>query len=65
MAVAVNTDISFKQVKKLKDMLANPDAFKAAAPAPAAAAAAAAAAPKPEEKEKEEEEETPMMDLFG
>jgi large subunit ribosomal protein LP0 len=66
LAVALATEITFKQVQKLKDMIANPDAFKAAAPAAAASSSAPAAAAKPVEEEKEEEEEVGGMGgLFG
>eukprot|EP01116_Phalansterium_solitarium_P001751 TRINITY_DN11569_c0_g1_i1.p1 TRINITY_DN11569_c0_g1~~TRINITY_DN11569_c0_g1_i1.p1 ORF type:complete len:322 (-),score=102.53 TRINITY_DN11569_c0_g1_i1:177-1142(-) len=56
LAVAVETETKFERSAKFLEYLANPDAFKAAAPvaaAPAAAPAAgkAAAAPKVEEKE--------------
>lgn len=53
-ALCLDTDFIFPQMKQLKEMLDNPQAFAAAA---APAAAAAAAAPKEEAKEEEEEEE--------
>ena len=59
LAIAVETEFSFPQAEKVKEMLANPEAFAAAA-APAAAggdsgpAAAAEAAPEPEEEEEED-----------
>jgi len=56
LAIAVETDISFKYADKVKDMLANPEAYASAAPAAAAGGAAAAAAPVEEEEEEEEEE---------
>lgn len=59
VAVAVATEISFKQVDKLKEMIKNPGAFAVAAPAPAAAAAAPAKA-EAKKEEKEEEEEADM-----
>ncbi|KLO06104.1 large subunit ribosomal protein LP0 [Schizopora paradoxa] len=55
IAVALVTDFSFEGAEKIKDMLANPDAYAAAAPA-AVAAAPAAEESKPEEKEEEKEE---------
>lgn len=57
MAVALETDYSFPEVEALKDRLANPEAYAAAAPAADAGAAAGAAAAK-EEKPAEEEEES-------
>ena len=62
VAVAVETSYEFEEAKIYKEMLANPDAFKTAAPA--AADSAAAAAPEPEEEEEEEEEEDMDFDLF-
>jgi len=76
LAVAVATDFTFKQAQKLKDLLSNPEALKAATAAAAAAAAPKAAAPvakadekkaapKKEEPKKEEEDEDMGFDLFG
>jgi len=76
LSIAVATDYSFKQAQKLKDLLSNPEALKAAAEAaaaakkPAASAAAetkAAAPAKKEEPKKEEKPESDDMgfDLFG
>lgn len=62
LAVAVATEITFKQAEKAKAYLANPSAFAAAAAPAAAAPAAAAKAPEPEP---EEEEEAMDFDLFG
>jgi len=55
LAIALTTEYSFEGAEKIKEYLANPDAFAAAA-APAAAEAAPAAAAKVEEKEEEKEE---------
>jgi len=55
IAVALVTDYSFEGADKIKDILANPDAYAAAAPTEAAPAAAAEA-PKEEAKEEEKEE---------
>jgi len=55
LAVAVETDISFKEAEMAKEFLKDPSKF-AAAVAPVAAAAPAAAAEKKEEKKKEESE---------
>lgn len=60
VAVCVETEYEFEEAKIYKEMLANPDAFKSAAPA-----AEAAAEPEPEPEEEEEEEEEEMeFDLF-
>jgi len=57
LAVALETDYTFPEVEALKDRLANPEAYAAAAPAADAGAAAGGAAAK-EEKPAEEEEES-------
>jgi len=65
VAIALETEITFERVAKLKELLANPEALAAAqaaaaataAPAAAAPAAAAPAAAKEEKKEEKEEEE--------
>jgi large subunit ribosomal protein LP0 len=54
LAVAVETDITWPEIEQLKDRIANPDAYAAAAPA---ATEAAADAPKEAEEEKKDEEE--------
>merc|ERR1712157_549511 len=51
LAVAAVTDISFKEAETLKEFLADPSKFAAAAPAAAAEAAAAAKEPEPESEE--------------
>ncbi|CAG5109529.1 Oidioi.mRNA.OKI2018_I69.chr2.g4051.t1.cds [Oikopleura dioica] len=61
-AVAAVTEITFPQVEKLKEYLANPEAFAVAAPA--AAAAAEEAAPAAVESEESSDEDM-GMDLFG
>jgi large subunit ribosomal protein LP0 len=73
LSIAVATDYTFKQAQKLKDLLSNPEALKAAqlaASAPAASTAAptaAAPAAKKEEPKKEEKAESDDMgfNLFG
>jgi len=72
LAVAVATDFTFKQAEKLKALLANPEALRAAqqatAPAPAAAAKKVEEkkpAPKKEEPKEEEEEGDFGINLFG
>jgi len=68
LAVALQTEVSFPAVEKIKNILANPGAF-AAAPAAAPAAAAKKAEPKKEEKkvepEEEEDEDASVGGLFG
>jgi len=76
LSIAVATDYSFKQAQKLKDLLSNPEALKAAqaaqaasTPVPAAKAddKKAAAPAKKEEPKKEEKPESDDLgfDLFG
>ncbi|KAF9000703.1 60S acidic ribosomal protein P0 [Cyathus striatus] len=55
LAIALATDYSFEGAEKIKEYLANPEAFAVAAPTASAAAPAAEAA-KVEEKEEEKEE---------
>jgi len=75
-ALAVETDLTFDRIAKIKEYLADPEAFAAAAPvaevvvaeaAPAAAAAAAeeTAAPAAEAPAEEEEDDAGFGDLFG
>jgi len=66
-AIAVETDYDFEQVKKLKEIVKNPQAFAAvAAPPPAhAPKAAPAKKPEPEPKPKEPSEEPQVFDIFG
>jgi large subunit ribosomal protein LP0 len=56
IAIALTTDVTFEQAKLYKEMAANPDAFKSAAPAGGGGAAAPAAAAKAESSPEEEEE---------
>lgn len=56
LAVAVSTEISWPEIEELKDRIANPDAYAAAAPVAGAGAAAGGDAPAEEKKEEEEEE---------
>merc|ERR1712203_1300545 len=55
--VAAVSDISFKEAETLKEFLADPSKFAAAAPAAAAEAAPAAAAAKEPEPESEEDDD--------
>jgi len=67
-ALVGDLDFTFKEVEKVKEFLADPDAFAAANPVAAAPTAAVEAAPaeaKKEEKVEEEEEEDMDFDLFG
>jgi large subunit ribosomal protein LP0 len=77
LAISLATDYTFERAQKLKDLLANPEALRAAQAAPVAAPAAAPVEEKkgkkeekPVEKPKEEEpaaedEEGGFGDLFG
>ncbi|KAH6913159.1 60S acidic ribosomal protein P0 [Coprinopsis sp. MPI-PUGE-AT-0042] len=64
LAISIATDYTFEGSEKVKEYLANPEAFASAAPA---AAAATSEAPKVEAKVEEEEEsdEDMGLDLFG
>jgi len=65
VAISLETDYTFEESKVFKDYLANPDAFKSAAPA-GGGGGAGAPAPEPEpEPEEEESEEEADFDLFG
>ncbi|KAH8100042.1 60S acidic ribosomal protein P0 [Cristinia sonorae] len=55
LAISIGTDYTFEGAEKVKEYLANPEAFAAAAPAATEAAPAADAAPAEEKKEEEEE----------
>ena len=64
IAVSIATDYAFEGSEKVKEYLANPEAFAVAA-APAAATEETTAAPAEEEKkEEEEEEDEDMVGLF-
>jgi len=63
LSVALELDISFPAVEKLKAALANPGAYAAAATTTAAATTDAPA--EEEKKEEEEEEDVGVGDLFG
>jgi len=68
ISVALETEYSFPEVEQLKDRIANPDAYAAAAPAASSGAAdsgAAAEEKKKEESEAEESDEGGFGDLFG
>ncbi|KAG8527046.1 60s acidic ribosomal protein P2 [Bacidia gigantensis] len=60
LAVAVETDYSWDGIDELKDRIANPDAYAAAAPT-----AAAETEDKPKEEEKKEESEAESSDEGG
>lgn len=64
LAISIATDYTFEGSEKVKEYLANPEAFASAAPA---AAAATSEAPKEEAKpvEEEESDEDMGLDLFG
>ncbi|KAK3941559.1 60S acidic ribosomal protein-like protein P0 [Diplogelasinospora grovesii] len=63
LAVAVETGYSWPEIEQLKDRIANPDAYAAAAPAATEAAATTEAAA--EEKEESEKEESDDEGGFG
>jgi large subunit ribosomal protein LP0 len=66
LAVAVETEYEWEEIKELKDRIANPDAYASAAPAAGAASGGGAAAEAPKEAEKEEEAEESDEDMgFG
>lgn len=66
LAIAVATDIDFKEAKMAKEFVKDPSKFAAAAAAPAKAAAPAAAAKKEEKKEEVKEESEEEEDMgFG
>ncbi|KAK2460982.1 hypothetical protein APHAL10511_007452 [Amanita phalloides] len=65
IAVALATEYTFEGAEKVKEYLANPEAFAVAAPADSGAAPAAAEAPAEEkEEEKEESDEDMGFGLF-
>ncbi|KAJ4396975.1 ribosomal protein P0 (A0) (L10E) [Gnomoniopsis smithogilvyi] len=60
LAVAIETDFSWPEIEELKDRIANPDAYAAAAPVAAAGGDSGAAAPAeaaPAEEEEDEDED--------
>jgi len=68
VSVALETEYSFPEVEQLKDRIANPDAYAAAAPAASSGGAAdsgAKAEEKKDESEAEESDEGGFGDLFG
>lgn len=66
LAVAVETEVSFKQADSVKAFIANPNAFAAAPVAAAAPAAASGSKAAPAPVVVEEEEEADLgLDLFG
>lgn len=67
LAIAAETDVTFKEAEKLKEYLKDPSKFAAAvsAVAPAAASAPDAAAPAAAPAKEESEDEDFGMDLFG
>jgi len=65
LAIALTTEYSFEGAEKIKEYLANPEAFAvAAAPAASEAAPAAAAAAEEKEEEKEESDDDMGFGLF-
>ncbi|KAK4165684.1 ribosomal protein L10 [Cladorrhinum sp. PSN259] len=64
LAVAIETDFSWPEIEELKDRIANPEAYAAAAPAATEAAPAAAEEEKDEEKEESDEDDGGFGGLF-
>jgi len=64
LAVSIATEYTFEGAEKVKEYLANPEAFAAAAPAAAAESAPAAAAAEEKEEEKEESDDDMGFGLF-
>ena len=64
LAVAAVTEITFKEAEQLKEFLADPSKFAAAAPVAAAAADAAPAAAAKVEEEEEDEDDDMGFGLF-
>lgn len=66
LAVAIETDYAWEGIEEIKDRIANPEAYAAAAPAEAAATAGGGAPAEEAKEEKEEEEEASDEDMgFG
>lgn len=61
ISIAVETDYSWEGIEELKDRIANPEAYAAAAPAATAAAPEAAAPEAAKEEEKEEGNSTSSL----
>ncbi|KAF8896573.1 60S acidic ribosomal protein P0 [Infundibulicybe gibba] len=64
ISISLATEYTFEGAEKVKEYLANPDAFAAAAPAAAEAAPAAAAKVEEKEEEKEESDDDMGFGLF-
>lgn len=64
LAISIGTDYTFPLAQKVKDFLANPGAFAAAAPSGGGGGGGGAAAKAPEPEPEEEEEEGMDFDLF-
>jgi large subunit ribosomal protein LP0 len=66
ISIAIETEFSWPAIEEIKDRIANPDAYAAAAPVAAAGGATESAADAAKEPEKEEEEEEEDEDMgFG
>ncbi|KAK3904852.1 ribosomal protein P0-like protein [Staphylotrichum tortipilum] len=64
LAVAIETDFSWPEIEELKDRIANPEAYAAAAPVAAAAAVTETKAEVKEESEKEDSDDEGFGGLF-
>lgn len=65
LAVAISTDYSWSEIEELKERIANPEKFAAAAPVASDAPAAAKAEEKKEESEEEDSADEGFGDMFG
>lgn len=65
LAVAIETEITWPEIEELKDRIANPDAYAAAAPAAADAPGSGPAAAEEKEEEKSEDEDSDDDGGFG
>jgi len=65
LAVAAETEHTFKEAEEIKKFLADPSAFASAAPVAAAGGGGGAAAAAVVEEEEEEEDMAPATNLFG
>ena len=65
LAVAISTEYSWSEIEELKERIANPEKFAAAAPVASGAPAAAKAEEKKEESEEEDSADEGFGDMFG
>lgn len=65
LAVAISTEYSWSEIEELKERIANPEKFAAAAPVASDAPAASKAEEKKEESEEEDSADEGFGDMFG